>query len=190
MRCEESAALCSEAAGRPGTVHRQSSKAGQPMSGTVPPRYGKAVFNLAAIPPGTLGLPPRRQSTKSLPGSQEAAVPAAGAACVGHLAPKGTPGVRHTLRRWLRVSVVAKYLYSTDSARERGRLYPARPFSRAHSFGPSRPRFRRPSAKPCGCRSLSGSGSLRSPIPCTAKARQPHRARPPPEPTLHCVPRP
>jgi len=40
------------------------------------------------------------------------------------------------------------------------------------------------------CRSLSGSGSLRSPSPCTAKARQPHRTRPPPEPTLHCVPRP
>ena len=51
----------------------------------------------------------------------------------------------------------------------------------AHSFGPSRPRPVRPSANP-RCRSLSGSGSLRSPSPCTAKARQPSRTRPPPRP--------
>ena len=38
VRCGESSALCSTAAGRPGTGHRQSSGAGQPMSGTVPPR--------------------------------------------------------------------------------------------------------------------------------------------------------
>ena len=36
--CVEPGGACSEAAGRPGTVHRQSSGAGQPMSGTVPPR--------------------------------------------------------------------------------------------------------------------------------------------------------
>ena len=40
------------------------------------------------------------------------------------------------------------------------------------SVGPSRPRRRRPSAYP-HCRSLPGSGSLRSPSPCTVKARHP-----------------
>jgi hypothetical protein len=39
--------------------------------------------------------------------------------------------------------------------------------------GPSRPRPRRPSVQPFCRRSLSGSGSLRSPSPCTAKARRP-----------------
>ena len=43
VQCGQSSALCSTAAGRPGTGHRQSSRAGQPMSGTVPPRYGFAV---------------------------------------------------------------------------------------------------------------------------------------------------
>ena len=36
--CEHPAALCSEAAGRPGTKGRQSRQAGQPTFGTVPPR--------------------------------------------------------------------------------------------------------------------------------------------------------
>ena len=47
------------------------------------------MFNLAAIPPGTLDLPLRRQAAKSLPGSQEATVPAAGTACVSQHSPRG-----------------------------------------------------------------------------------------------------
>jgi len=55
--------------------------------------------------------------------------------------------------------------------------------------GPSRPRFRRESGPSTVRRSLPGSGSLRSPIPRTVKARLPHPARHPPEPSLHYVPR-
>ena len=45
-------------------------------------------------------------------------------------------------------SVVAQYLYSKAGACSRGSSSPARPFSRAHSFGPSRPRPVRPSVHP------------------------------------------
>ncbi len=47
-------------------------------------------------------------------------------------------------------------------------------------YGPSRPRPRRESVHPTDCRSLPGAGSLRSPIPCTVKARQSHATRHPP----------
>ncbi len=57
------------------------------------------------------------------------------------------------------------------SACSRGPSYPASTSSRAHSLEPFRLRPRRPSAHPQR-RSLSGSGSLRSPSPCTAKARR------------------
>ena len=50
-----------------------------------------------------------------------------------------------TARRF-RINGVVVYSYSTGTARERGGVYPARTSSCAHSFGPSRPRFRRPSA--------------------------------------------
>ena len=64
------------------------------------------------------------------------------------------------------------------------RVHPGTPLERlyrAHSFGPFRPRPVRPSAHP-HCRSLSGPGSLRSPSPCAANARQPTHTRPPPRP--------
>ena len=116
-------------------------------------RSSKVEFNLAAIPPGPLGLPLARQATKSLPGVQDTAVPAVGAASVSHCVrqfrPAACPGrrpARHTLRGSLRINVVASCLYSTDSARERGRLYPARPSELRSHGGPSRPRPRRPSA--------------------------------------------
>ena len=116
-------------------------------------RSSKVEFNLAAIPPGPLGLPLARQATKSLPGVQDTAVPAVGAASVSHCSrqfrPAASPGrrpVRHTLRGSPRISDIAACFYSTDSARERRRPYPARPsVLRSHS-GPSRPRPRRPSA--------------------------------------------
>ena len=47
-------------------------------------------------------------------------------------------------------------------------------------YGPSRPRPRRESTYPADCRSLPGAGSLRSPIPCTVKARQANPSRHPP----------
>ena len=47
-------------------------------------------------------------------------------------------------------------------------------------YGPFRPRRRRESAFRTSCRSLPGAGSLRSPIPCTVKARQANPSRHPP----------
>lgn len=47
----------------------------------VPSLHSKVEFNLAAIPPGTLDLPLRRQAAKSLPGVQDTAVTAVGASC-------------------------------------------------------------------------------------------------------------
>ena len=52
-------------------------------------RSSKVEFNLAAIPPGPLGLPLVRQATKSLPGVQDTAVPAVGAASVSQLPRRG-----------------------------------------------------------------------------------------------------
>ena len=45
--------------------------------------------------------------------------------------------------------------------------------SRQPCHGPFQPGAGRPSVHRTSCRSLSGSGSLTSPSPCTAKARQP-----------------
>ena len=119
--------------------------------------------------------------SRSVPGSKEAAVPAAGADSASHRSRAARPSpllpwsaASHRLRRLaLRISVVAKYLYSTVSASSRGPLYPAStPVPRSQG-GPFRPRPRRPSARP-HCRSLPGSGSLRSPSPCAVKARHPY----------------
>lgn len=144
--------LPGEAAGklRVGSVPNTSCADKQPRRCSCLFLQGKpraACLSLPAIPPGTVGLPLRRQSSQSLPGVQGAARRAAGAACVSHPAgmfrPPACPSLRaarHTLRRW---------------------------------YGPSRPRLRRASAFPAGCRSLAGSGSLMFPSPCTAKARYP-----------------
>ena len=80
--------------------------------------------------------------------------------------------VRPPFHRPARIIVVAPSLDSKASARSREPLCPASPSSRAHTLGPSRPRRRRPSAHP-HCRSLPGSGSLKSPSPRTVKARHP-----------------
>ena len=56
---------------------------------------------------------------------------------------------RHPLRRSaLRIGLSASYLDSSGSACSRRPSYPASPSSRAHSFGPFRPRPRRESARP------------------------------------------
>ena len=134
---------------------------------------------------------------RSVPGSKEAAVPAAGADSASHRSRAARPSpllplraASHRLRRLaLRISVVAKYLNSKDSASSRGPLYPASPSSSAHPFGPSRPRPWRESVSRASCRSLPAAGSLRSPVRCPVKARQADPSRHPPGPTLHCVPR-
>ena len=129
-------------------------------------RSSKVEFNLAAIPPGTFGLPLRRQPQKSLPGIQGTARWAVGAACSHH----HQAFHRHPVR--------------TPCAG--GTVFPGFAFivhpSREPWHGPFRPGAGRPSVHRTSCRSLSGSGSLRSPSPCTAKARHPHRTRPPPRP--------
>ena len=137
------------------------------------------------------------KTPQSLPGSQEAAVSAAGADSASHRSRAARPSpllplraASHRLRRLaLRISVVAKYLNSKDSASSRRPSYPASPSSRAHPFGPSRPRPWRESVPRASCRSLPAAGSLRSPVRCPVKARQADPSRHPPGPTLHCVPR-
>ena len=117
--------------------------------------------------------------SQSLPGVQEAAVPAAGADSVG-IPLRYT---RHRLRRSARISVVASCFYSTDSARSRGRSYPAPPLCRAHSFGPSRPRPGRPSVFPSmPVSSAPPSGRTASRRCIRSRARHPQRTRPPPQP--------
>ena len=68
-------------------------------------------------------------------------------------------------------AMLASYFYSKVSASSRRPSYPAPTSVLRSQSGPSRPRPRRESAHPQR-RSLSGSGSLRSPSPCAAKARQ------------------
>ena len=94
----------------------------------------------------------------SVPGVQEAAVPAAGADSVGTSPPQTAPEARFKA-----ASAAADVLPPFEQV---GRSVPGRG-------------GRLPAAQ---CRSLSGSGSLRSPSPCAAKALHPHRTRPPPRP--------
>ena len=88
----------------------------------------------------------------------------------GRIPPEAFRAARRQAFRLLAQTVsewICHRLRRSDSARlrhQRNTFVPA--------GGPSRPRPRRPSAHTL-CRSLSGSGSLRSPSPCTAKARQP-----------------
>ena len=132
---------------------------------------------------------------KDASGVQEAAVPAAGAECVRHPAfvsrPLSLPQIRaasHTLRRFARINVVASYFYSKARACSRTPLYPGSPLSRAHSFGPSRPRPGRRSAN----RTMSVFVGVWEP-----KVSQPLCRQSPPSPsrqttspaTLHFVPR-
>ena len=68
-------------------------------------------------------------------------------------------------------AMLASFFYSRDGASSRILLYPASTSVPRSQSGPFRPRPRRESAHPQR-RSLSGSGSLRSPSPCAAKARR------------------
>ena len=63
----------------------------------------------------------------------------------GQRPPQSRPCQPHPAR-CARISDSAPYFNSKVGARERGSLYPARTWYRAHSFGPFRPRPGRPSA--------------------------------------------
>ena len=135
-----------------------------------------------------------KNPARSLPGAQEAAVPAAGAENAGHrpqdaAVKTASLACTHPTLPVIHCAggpasaMLPLCFYSKVSACSRRSLYPASTSSRAHSFGPSRPRRRRPSAFRTSCRSLSASGSLRSPSRCPAKARHhPTPSRPPPAP--------
>lgn len=104
---------------------------------------------------------------QSLPGSQEAGVPPAGADSVG-IPLRST---RHRLRR-------------SDSARLRlERSAPIRAVSRSGSG-----RRGRLSSRIVGLFRCSREPEVS--LPRHSRARRPHTARPPPPPTLHFVPRP
>ena len=154
----------------------------------VPPRYGYAVLSLAAIPPGLVSLRLIGSDSQRLPGVQGAAVPAAGTdsvrhpgAVLRHTPPPGFRAARHRLCRYARINIVALYLDTDVIASERITSIPRSSARAALAIGPFRPGPGRPSSHP-HCRSLSESGSPRSPSPCAAKARQPPRTRPPPRP--------
>ena len=145
--------------------------------GSVRACSSKVEFNLAAIPPHLCRGEPRQKCSGRPEGSRP------GCWRSGCIKDEGMRRFsrKHPLRGSARISEVASCFYSAESACSRGRLYPARTFYRTHKVGRSGPGRgdRLPTAP---CRSLAGSGSLRSPSPCTAKARPTPRARPPPRP--------
>ena len=129
--------------GRSAIKSQQSRGAGQLAFAVSTPRYGFAVLYLAAIPPHLCRGEPR-QKCSGRPGcsrprccrllAQHVSAPL----CSGpHPAPVGA-----------RADVEALCFYSWGSACSRGRECPAWALVRAHSFGPFRPRPRRPSAFP------------------------------------------
>lgn len=131
---------------RAGSVRQQKPavpRAGQLAFAVSTPRYGFAVLYLAAIPPHLCRGEPR-QKCSGRPGcsrprccrllAQRVSAPL----CSGpHPAPVGA-----------RADVEASCFYSWGGASSRGRRCPAWALVRAHSFGPFRPRPRRPSAFP------------------------------------------
>ena len=148
-------------------------------------RSSKVEFNLAAIPPGTLVLPLRRQASKSLPGVQDTAVPAVGAEGGGQC-------IRVAGGKISALPCPVRHLPATHCAggHRQCKAYGQDLFPPTQPcYGPSRPRPRRESCHRTRCRSLPAAGSLRSPVRCPVKARQASPARHSPGPTLHCVPR-
>ena len=130
---------------------------------------------------------------RRVPGSKEAAVPATGAESVSHhgagLYPSHNaqarpahvqPATHCAGLRSASALVRCPLIPGTVPVRE-DRLHPHLrpcPLTPLGRPGPGRG-GRLPTAL---CLSLSGSGSLRSPSPCAAKARHPHRTRPPSRP--------
>ena len=125
---------------------------------------------------------------KSLPGSQDTAVPAVGADSVSHpvTGSRLTPSsqrraARHRLRSSARISVVASCFYSTVTACSRGRLYPAPTSCYAHKVGRSGPgRGGRLSTHSIGLFRCSREPEVS--LPRRSRALRPHASRPPPRP--------
>ena len=162
----------------------------------VPSLHSKVEFNLAAIPPGTLVLPLRRQASKSLPGVQDTAVPAVGAGSVRHPGtglrhppPPSSRAASHRLRGSARISVVRLCFYSTGSACSRSPWYPARP-SVLRSLPWAVPAQAGEAVFPPAISvSSAAPGSLRSPFRGAPEPATPRFKTASPA-TLHFVPRP
>ena len=142
----------------------------------VPALHSAVEFNLAAIPPHLCRGEPRQKCSghpgHGRPGRWRRLCPSSSRrspAFASILLPSCPPQTA----RYPRSSGVVSCFYSKASASSRGPSSPARAPVLAHSFGLFQPRAVRPSACRTLCRSLPGSGSLRSPSPCTVKARQP-----------------
>ena len=193
MLFEQPGGSCSEAAGRPVIKSQQSVR---PASSLLKPfLQGKpaAWLSLSAIPSGLASfllcgrssrafriaaVRPRQKRRKAFRAARvRPSRPLAQTLSDSADAPsaKDCAGLRPASASWRRTPIRRSVPVRED------RHLPHQRLCVAHSFGPSRPRPRRPSSHP-RCRSLSGSGSLRSPSPCAAKARQPPHTRPLPRP--------
>ena len=162
----------------------------------VPSLHSAVELNLAAIPPGTLVLPLRRQASKSLPGVQDTAVPAVGADSVRHpvfasdasLLPQ-IRAARHRLRGSARISGVASCIYSKVSACSRSPWYPAQPSVLRSLLWAVPAQAGEAVFPPTAPGSSAAPGSLRSPFrgapePAALRFKTASPA------TLHFVPRP
>ena len=152
--CEGSAALGASLGVGPAPKVVCRSKSATPPSSPFLLGTASPWSNLAAIPPGLASFLPASKTPQSLPGVQDTAVPAVGTDSVSHRrsvrqhpSPPRIRAASHRLcRLTLRIGVVPSCFYSKVSASSRGPSSPASTLARAHSFGPSRPRPRRPSA--------------------------------------------
>ena len=138
---------------RRGSAQSQTPPVLASSPGSVCARSSKVEFNLAAIPPGLVSLRLRKCQVAF---EQQGCSAPSTLACLQLTKPSGRPGGsrpgcwrsgcikveaarpssrKHPLRGSARVSVVASYLYSTDTACSRGRLYPAPTSYRAHKVG-------------------------------------------------------
>ena len=177
VKCGESAALRSFAAGSFRVFAPLPPQAPSEEQSPSTPRYAYGVLYLAAIPPHLRRGKPRRKCSGQ---------PGCGRPGRWRRLCRFGPRLRRCpnrqrLRGSARISGVALYLYSSDSACSREPLYPARTSVPRSQGGPSRPRPVRPSAT----HSVGLFRCSREPkvsLPRRSRARRPHAARPPPRP--------
>ena len=177
VQCEQSAALgASLGVGPAQKVSSRDKPASSPFApfllGTASPCY-----HLAAIPPHLRRGKPRRKCSGRPGGSRSGCWRRH---CQFGLRTSRCPN-HQRLRGSARISDVALYLYSSDSACSRKPLCPAQSSVRRSQGGPSRPRPVRPSAT----HSVGLFRCSREPkvsLPRRSRARRPHAARPPPRP--------
>ena len=171
VRCVESAALGASLGVGPAPKVVCRSKSATPPSSPFLLGTASPWSNLAAIPPHLCRGEPRQKCSGqpgcSRPGCWRRQSPDKPALDCAGLRP-ASAAVRHTL--------IPGAVPVREDRRTPHHRHPAlTPLSRSGSGRGGR----LPTAQ---CRSLSGSGSLWSPSPCTAKARHPHHTRPPPRP--------